>query len=174
MMTVGNMGVAEFADFDLLNFTDAAALASERPEQRALQVCLCTHCKAALAAEGVTAFVDTCPVDCVGAWGEFATCSKTCGNGTQARTYTQSTTAVGGGAACAAAAGASESQACGTDACPTTTAAPVDTTTAASVDTTTAAPVLPVFVEGMAGTSGAAHHGPSVAAAIAAMAAFLS
>ena len=59
-----------------------------------------------------------CPVDCVGSWGSWGSCSATCGGGTESRTYSVSTTAANGGNDCAVSDGSSESQACGTGACP--------------------------------------------------------
>jgi len=63
-----------------------------------------------------------CPVDCaVSGWGGWSECTQTCGGGTQARTRSVTTQLAHGGAACPS---LDESQACNTEACPTTTAAP--------------------------------------------------
>jgi len=54
-----------------------------------------------------------------GAWSSFGACSLTCGSGTQTRTRLCNNPAPSnGGVACSGA--ASESQACNTQACPTT------------------------------------------------------
>jgi len=52
------------------------------------------------------------PVNCVGSWGEFGACSKTCGGGTETKTYTVTTDAQYGGDECGDANGGTESQAC--------------------------------------------------------------
>ena len=55
-------------------------------------------------------------VDCVlSDWGDFGTCSVTCGGGTQTRTRSITTPVANGGAACGA---TSESQSCSTNGCP--------------------------------------------------------
>lgn len=61
---------------------------------------------------------DPCPVACVGQWGEWSGCNKTCGGGTQERFYTHLTPAAHGGAACPASNGQREEQACNTHPCP--------------------------------------------------------
>ena len=55
-------------------------------------------------------FLFSVPVDCV--WGEFGTCSVTCGGGTQIRTVL--TEAANGGAPCPG----SDTQTCNEDPCP--------------------------------------------------------
>ena len=62
--------------------------------------------------------VKACPVDCVGAYGSWSTCSKTCGAGTQSTAYKITTASAKGGAACAAKAGSAKSQACTVKDCP--------------------------------------------------------
>ena len=59
-----------------------------------------------------------CPVNCVGSWGNFGGCSAACGGGTQTQTYTLSTPAAYGGAACPATNGATRAQSCNTQGCP--------------------------------------------------------
>jgi len=59
-----------------------------------------------------------CPVDCVGAWGGWGVCPVACGGGQQTRTYTVTTPAQNGGAACPATAGQSGTQACNVQGCP--------------------------------------------------------
>jgi len=58
------------------------------------------------------------PVNCVGDWGNWGGCSKTCGGGKQSRTYTVTTSAKHGGAACPRTNGAVEQQDCNTHSCP--------------------------------------------------------
>ena len=57
-----------------------------------------------------------CPVDCVGAMGDWSSCSVPCGGGMQTRNFTVTTPATNGGSCDAD--GTSESQACNTDTCP--------------------------------------------------------
>jgi hypothetical protein len=59
-----------------------------------------------------------CPIDCVGNWTPWGTCSKTCGGGTQTRTFKVTTQAQYGGIACPVADGTPESQPCNTQNCP--------------------------------------------------------
>lgn len=61
-------------------------------------------------------------VDCVGGWGAWSTCSASCGGGTQTRTFSITTPAANGGAACVAANGQTDSQTCNPQSC----GAPVD------------------------------------------------
>ena len=58
-----------------------------------------------------------CPVYCVGSYGNFSSCSATCGPGTKRRTYSVTTPAVGTGAACAKDDGYEDTQACEDKAC---------------------------------------------------------
>ena len=58
-----------------------------------------------------------CPVDCVGSYNNFSSCSATCGPGTKRRTYSVTTPAVGTGAACAKDDGYEDTQACEDKAC---------------------------------------------------------
>lgn len=55
-----------------------------------------------------------CPVNCAGEWGEFGTCSKSCGGGTHTRSFIVKTEAAHGGSDCPA----DESESCGEDPCP--------------------------------------------------------
>ena len=62
----------------------------------------------------------TLPADCAGSWGDWSyssdkTCSKECGNGTQQRTYSVSTTPRNGGEACPT--DSPQTQACNTQSC---------------------------------------------------------
>ena len=59
-----------------------------------------------------------CPVNCVGSWSGFGGCSKSCGGGTQSRTYTVTTAAANGGSACPHTNGQVDTQTCNTQACP--------------------------------------------------------
>jgi hypothetical protein len=56
-------------------------------------------------------------VDCVwGAYGEWSTCSATCGGGSRTRTRTEDTAAVNGGVACSGS--ATETESCNSAGCP--------------------------------------------------------
>merc|ERR1711865_741124 len=57
-------------------------------------------------------------VNCVGAWGDFGVCTKTCGTGSKAKTFTITTKAAYGGEECKHAAGDEESAECATNECP--------------------------------------------------------
>lgn len=59
-----------------------------------------------------------CPVDCIGQWGSWASCSATCGDGTQEQTFMVSTAAQHGGAACPHQHGETRSQICSNQPCP--------------------------------------------------------
>jgi hypothetical protein len=58
------------------------------------------------------------PVDCAGSWGSYGSCSATCGDGTQSRTYTITTAAAHGGSSCPHSSGHKESRACNEQRCP--------------------------------------------------------
>ena len=60
-----------------------------------------------------------CPVNCVGSYSNFSSCSETCGPGTKRRTYSVTTPAAGTGAACANDDGYEDTQACEDKACDT-------------------------------------------------------
>ena len=74
-----------------------------------------TACPASTKSQSCT--VTACAVACVGAYGAFGACSKTCGAGTQTASYAVSTAAANGGGACAVADKATKSQACTLKAC---------------------------------------------------------
>ena len=57
-------------------------------------------------------------VDCVGAWGRYGQCSRTCGTGAATSTYKELVSPTGGGSACAIKDGAQKSKACTAGACP--------------------------------------------------------
>jgi len=59
-----------------------------------------------------------CPVDCVGAYGAFGSCSKTCGTGASLSAFKVTTAAKYGGTACAVADKATKSRSCNTQSCP--------------------------------------------------------
>src|SRR6056300_978475 len=56
------------------------------------------------------------PIPCVGSWSEWGACDKTCGSGTQTRTWTTTTEPKYSGTACPSP--TTESQSCNTDPCP--------------------------------------------------------
>ena len=58
------------------------------------------------------------PVNCIGAWGNWNGCSATCGGGSQSRTYIITQYASNGGSDCSSANGDTQSQSCGSEACP--------------------------------------------------------
>jgi len=57
-----------------------------------------------------------CPINCVGSWGDYGACNKTCGGGTQTSAWTTTTPSAHGGTACPSP--ATKSQECNTDPCP--------------------------------------------------------
>jgi hypothetical protein len=57
------------------------------------------------------------PINCEGKWSSWSNCSKSCGGGTQSRTYTVTTPAAHGGAGCGQGDGRQE-QSCNTHGCP--------------------------------------------------------
>jgi hypothetical protein len=59
-----------------------------------------------------------CPVDCEGQWGQWAACSKTCGGGTQLRTYEVTVQKQRDGIACPASHGGAQSRPCNRHECP--------------------------------------------------------
>jgi hemicentin len=59
-----------------------------------------------------------CPINCMGKWSDFSSCSSTCGGGTQARTFSVTMKEQHGGQACPAQDGKSESQTCADKPCP--------------------------------------------------------
>lgn len=65
---------------------------------------------------------DGCPVDCVGAWGEFDTCTTTCGGGEQTQVFSVSVVEQNGGVSCLAAFNATDgkehTQTCNSQPCP--------------------------------------------------------
>jgi len=58
-----------------------------------------------------------CVVDCEGEWGEYTSCSATCGGGVQSKMFTVTTPALHGGKQCAQAHGAMEDAPCSTQQC---------------------------------------------------------
>ena len=60
-----------------------------------------------------------CPVDCVGSYGNWSSCSESCGPGTKRRTYSVTTPVAGTGAACAKDDGYEDTQACEDKPCDT-------------------------------------------------------
>ena len=75
-----------------------------------------TACPAATKSQACT--VKACPVSCVGAYGAWGSCSKTCGAGTQTSVYTVTTAAANGGRNCGQADASTRSKACQIVACP--------------------------------------------------------
>jgi len=59
-----------------------------------------------------------CPVNCVGAWGNWGACSRSCAGGKKSRTYAVTTPASGGGQACPATNGQEEQADCNQHPCP--------------------------------------------------------
>jgi hypothetical protein len=72
------------------------------------------------AAPGLGIALNSCKVDCVGAWSDTSTCSVACGGGTFTQVYTITTPAQNGGIACPYANGATRagSTSCNIQACP--------------------------------------------------------
>jgi len=65
----------------------------------------------------------TCVIACVGAWGQWSTCSKSCGGGRQAADYAITKKANNGGTPCETTNGDSRVRSCNSQTCPTVTAA---------------------------------------------------
>ena len=61
---------------------------------------------------------DICPVDCVGGFGPFSTCSSTCGPGTKSQSFKITTPASNGGGECAFSDGQVDVQPCNLAPCP--------------------------------------------------------
>jgi len=58
-----------------------------------------------------------CPVDCEGSWGEYTSCSATCGGGVQSRMFTVTQAAAHGGKECPQQCGTVEDHPCSTEKC---------------------------------------------------------
>jgi hypothetical protein len=71
------------------------------------------------ATESQACNTQACPVNCVGSWGAWASsCTATCGGSNIPRTFTITTAASNGGAACSSTNGAAETKTCNSQACP--------------------------------------------------------
>ena len=57
-------------------------------------------------------------VNCVGSWGSFSACDRTCGSGSQSRVFAVTTIVENGGVTCEVSDGSVEYTTCNTDACP--------------------------------------------------------
>lgn len=68
-------------------------------------------------ASGITGGATNTGTPCQGSWGAFSACSKTCGGGTQSRTWTTTALPTGGGTPCPNP--TTVSQSCNTNLCPT-------------------------------------------------------
>merc|ERR1719320_1006668 len=58
-----------------------------------------------------------CPVNCVGSWSAYGSCSKTCGPGSETRTYSITTPASGGGSQCPYFDGNTQNRICNNGSC---------------------------------------------------------
>ena len=61
---------------------------------------------------------EPCPIDCVGSWSGFGSCSEECGGGQKEKTFTITTPRVGSGSECEAADGEKITESCNTGPCP--------------------------------------------------------
>jgi len=65
-----------------------------------------------------TCNTDKCPVNCVGSWSAWTSCSCDCGGGISTRTFQITTPCVGSGTPCVGADGQKETMSCNTPLCP--------------------------------------------------------
>ena len=115
----------------LLGVALCASACEDNAEMAGTCVELVSSCGDSLVYEKCQKTCNKCPapapapapaaVNCVGSYGAWGACSKTCGAGTQTASYTATTAAANGGTACPA---ATKSQACTVKACPVTSMLP--------------------------------------------------